>query len=53
MPEEEAFTIFVKVMYDYGVRDLFKPGFDALHLKFFQVSMYSFKYEIVHLTIFT
>ena len=24
MPEEEAFAVFVKIMYDYGVREMFK-----------------------------
>lgn len=37
MPEEEAFTVFVKIMYDLGVREMFKPGFEVLHLKLYQV----------------
>lgn len=36
MPEEEAFTVFVKIMFNYGMRDLFKQGFELLHLKFAQ-----------------
>ncbi|ESO96116.1 hypothetical protein LOTGIDRAFT_116192 [Lottia gigantea] len=37
MPEEQAFSVLVKIMYDYGLRDLFKPGFEELHLKFYQL----------------
>eukprot|EP00047_Mylnosiga_fluctuans_P022541 m.121517 g.121517 ORF g.121517 m.121517 type:complete len:820 (+) comp9299_c0_seq8:1274-3733(+) len=37
MPEEEAFTMFVKIMYDYGVRDMFKQGFENLQLKLYQL----------------
>ncbi len=38
MPEEEAFIMLVKIMYDYHVREMFKSGFAELHLKFYQVS---------------
>eukprot|EP00050_Salpingoeca_kvevrii_P012734 m.24494 g.24494 ORF g.24494 m.24494 type:complete len:1144 (+) comp4281_c0_seq1:414-3845(+) len=38
MPEEEAFTVFVKIMYDYGVREMFKSGFELLQLKFYQLT---------------
>jgi len=37
MPEEQAFCVLVKVMFDYGLRDLFKQGFEELHLKFYQL----------------
>ncbi|BFZ20139.1 hypothetical protein BsWGS_23179 [Bradybaena similaris] len=37
MPEEQAFCVLVKVMYDYQLRDLFKQGFQVLHLKFYQL----------------
>ncbi|XP_050389744.1 rab GTPase-activating protein 1 isoform X1 [Patella vulgata] len=37
MPEEQAFSVLVKIMYDYGLRSLFKPGFEELHLKFYQL----------------
>eukprot|EP00053_Salpingoeca_punica_P018262 m.178543 g.178543 ORF g.178543 m.178543 type:complete len:1507 (+) comp17396_c0_seq1:283-4803(+) len=37
MPEEEAFIVFTKVMMNYGVREMFKPGFEALQLKFYQL----------------
>lgn len=37
MPEEKAFCVLTKVMFDYGMRDLFKLGFDALHLRFHQL----------------
>ena len=37
MPEEQAFCVLVKMMFDYGLRDLFKQGFEELHLKFYQL----------------
>jgi hypothetical protein len=37
LPEEKAFVVLVKIMYDYGLRDLFKHGFDTLHLRFYQL----------------
>ena len=37
MPEEQAFCVLVKIMFDYKMRDLFKNGFEDLHLKFFQL----------------
>uniref|UniRef100_A0A158R5T0 PID domain-containing protein n=1 Tax=Syphacia muris TaxID=451379 RepID=A0A158R5T0_9BILA len=37
MPEEQAFCTLVKIMFDYGLRDLFKLGFDILHLRFYQL----------------
>eukprot|EP00042_Codosiga_hollandica_P052493 m.667526 g.667526 ORF g.667526 m.667526 type:complete len:1114 (-) comp58508_c0_seq12:310-3651(-) len=37
MPEEEAFALFVKIMYEYGLRDLFKENFKTLHLIFYQL----------------
>ncbi|XP_037260063.1 rab GTPase-activating protein 1-like isoform X1 [Falco rusticolus] len=37
MPEEEAFCVFVKIMYDYGLRDLYRNNFEDLHCKFFQL----------------
>lgn len=37
MPEEQAFCVLVKIMYDYQLRDLFKQGFQILHLKFYQL----------------
>ncbi|CAG9815561.1 unnamed protein product [Phaedon cochleariae] len=38
MPEEQAFCILVKLMYDYGLRDLYKDGFDNLYLRLFQLN---------------
>ena len=35
MPEEDAYCILVKLMFDYGLRDLFRDGFAALHQYFF------------------
>ncbi|VDM09888.1 unnamed protein product [Wuchereria bancrofti] len=37
MPEEQAFCTLVKIMFDYGLRDLFKLGLDVLHLRFYQL----------------
>ncbi|CAL1530550.1 unnamed protein product [Lymnaea stagnalis] len=37
MPEEQAFCVLVKIMYEYQLRDLFKQGFQILHLKFYQL----------------
>lgn len=38
MPDEDAFTLFIKIMYNYGVRDMFKAGFSDLQLKFYQLA---------------
>nr|XP_002131287.1 rab GTPase-activating protein 1-like [Ciona intestinalis]XP_026691883.1 rab GTPase-activating protein 1-like [Ciona intestinalis] len=37
MPEEQAFCVLIKIMYDNKMRDLFKNGFETLHLKFYQL----------------
>lgn len=37
MPEEQAFGVLVKIMFDYNLRELFKDGFEALHLRFYQL----------------
>lgn len=37
MPEEQAFCLQVKIMFQYHLRDLFKQGFEELHLKFYQL----------------
>ncbi|XP_064371664.1 rab GTPase-activating protein 1-like isoform X3 [Dromaius novaehollandiae] len=37
MPEEQAFCVLVKIMYDYGLRDLYRNNFEDLHCKFFQL----------------
>ena len=36
MPEEEAFCVFVKLMQDYRLRELFKPTMAELGLCMFQ-----------------
>jgi hypothetical protein len=41
MPEEEAFVLFVKIMSDLGLRELYKSGFASLQLKFYQVRRFS------------
>ena len=37
MPEEQAFCVLVSIMSEYGLRDLFRQGFEELHLKFYQL----------------
>ena len=37
LPEEQAFAVLVKVMSDYGLRDMFKNDFEMLHTRFFQL----------------
>lgn len=37
MPEEQAFGVLMKIMFDYRTRDMFRNGFEELHLKFFQL----------------
>ncbi|XP_071500204.1 rab GTPase-activating protein 1-like [Diadema antillarum] len=37
MPEEQAFAVLIKIMYDKGLRDLFLNNFQELHVKFFQL----------------
>jgi len=38
MPEEQAFCVLVKLMYDYGLRDLYKDRFDNLYMRFYQLN---------------
>ena len=37
MPEEQAFSVLVKIIYNYGHRDVFKANFQNLHLMFYQL----------------
>lgn len=37
MPEEDAFAMLVSLMYDYGLRDLYKKGFEVLYLRLYQL----------------
>uniref|UniRef100_A0A8C1B681 Rab-GAP TBC domain-containing protein n=1 Tax=Cyprinus carpio carpio TaxID=630221 RepID=A0A8C1B681_CYPCA len=37
MPEEQAFCVLVKIMYNYGLRELYKNNFEDLHCKFYQL----------------
>lgn len=37
MPEEQAFCVLVKIMYQYGLRTLYKNNFEDLHCKFYQL----------------
>ena len=37
MPEEEAFAVFVKIMQEYRLRELFKPSMAELGLCMFQL----------------
>ncbi|GMT31385.1 hypothetical protein PFISCL1PPCAC_22682 [Pristionchus fissidentatus] len=45
MPEDEAFCTLVKIMFDFQLRDLFKLGFDSLHLRFYQLNALIKDYE--------
>ncbi|KAJ8917151.1 hypothetical protein NQ315_012643 [Exocentrus adspersus] len=38
MPEEQAFCVLVKLMYDYRLRDLYKDGFYNLYLRLYQLN---------------
>ncbi|XP_014248994.1 rab GTPase-activating protein 1 [Cimex lectularius] len=38
MPEEQAFCVLLKVMYDYGLRELYKDGFECLYLRLYQLN---------------
>ena len=38
MPEEEAFSVLVSIMYDYGLRDLYKANFENLSKCLFQLT---------------
>uniref|UniRef100_A0A665T529 Rab GTPase-activating protein 1-like n=1 Tax=Echeneis naucrates TaxID=173247 RepID=A0A665T529_ECHNA len=37
MPEEQAFCVLVKIMYEYSLRALYKNNFEDLHCKFYQL----------------
>jgi len=37
MPEEQAFSVLVKIMSDYGLRFALKDGFETLYLRFYQL----------------
>lgn len=37
IPEEQAFSILVKIMFEYGLRDFFRNGFEELHLRLYQL----------------
>ncbi|GAA6087015.1 rab GTPase-activating protein 1-like isoform X1 [Tachysurus ichikawai] len=37
MPEEQAFCVLVKIMYDYKLRNLYRNNFEDLHCKFYQL----------------
>lgn len=38
MPEEQAFCVLLKLMYDYGLRDLYKDGFECLYIRLYQLN---------------
>lgn len=38
MPEEDAFCVLVALMYNYGLRNLYKDGFENLYLHLYQLS---------------
>lgn len=37
MPEEQAFSLLLKIMFDYEFRNLYRDGFENLHLKLYQL----------------
>ncbi|XP_067941177.1 rab GTPase-activating protein 1-like [Watersipora subatra] len=37
MPEEQAFAVLVKIMFDYQLRNFYKDGFHDLQLRFYQL----------------
>ncbi|XP_004525660.1 rab GTPase-activating protein 1-like isoform X2 [Ceratitis capitata] len=37
MPEEDAFCVLTALMYDYGLREMYKQGFEALYLRLYQL----------------
>ena len=37
MPEEDTFCVFVKLMEDYGMRELYKPNMSELGLCIYQL----------------
>uniref|UniRef100_A0A4W5QHW9 Rab-GAP TBC domain-containing protein n=1 Tax=Hucho hucho TaxID=62062 RepID=A0A4W5QHW9_9TELE len=37
MPEEQAFCVLGRIMYEYGLRELYKNNFEDLHCKFYQL----------------
>ncbi|XP_041974583.1 rab GTPase-activating protein 1-like isoform X2 [Aricia agestis] len=37
MPEEQAFCLLVRLMYGYGLRELYKDGFEALYMRLHQL----------------
>lgn len=40
MPEENAFCVLVRIMYDYGLRYTLKDGFETLYLRFYQLDRF-------------
>ncbi|KAG0721039.1 Rab GTPase-activating protein 1 [Chionoecetes opilio] len=37
MPEEQTFCVLKRVMFEYGLRELFRDGFEVLHMRFYQL----------------
>src|SRR5207245_1338280 len=37
MPEEQAFCVLVKMMFDCGIRNMYKDSFEELHLALYQL----------------
>ena len=50
MPEEDAFCVFVKLMQDYRMREIFKPTMAELGLCIFQLES---MLQVHHMTMFT
>lgn len=39
MPEEQAFNLLVKIMFNYQLREIYKTNFENLHTRFYQLDM--------------
>jgi Rab GTPase-activating protein 1 len=39
MPEEQAFNLLVKIMFNYQLREIYKTNFENLHTRFYQLEM--------------
>ena len=50
MPEEDAFCVFVKLMQDYRMREIFKPTMAELGLCIFQLES---MLQVHHMTMLT
>lgn len=53
MPEEEAFCVLIALMYDYGLRNLYKDGFENLYLKLYRkLNLLSYSFGCLSMLVF-